>query len=455
MPRDCTALPIRAPGMYSPLVMRYPILMTNKQNTQTNAKAAVDRVRSKISALENEVKQLREKNKKKTPFRDVGGTVGEAAGNLFNNGTMGRNIGKWLGSGIGWIFGSGDYQLANRGRASYNVLAGQIPKFSTTRATNVVCHREYLLDVVGTSGFGLTSFSLNPGLSATFPWLSTVANAYQEYRIHGMIFEFRSLATDYVNSGIPGVLMMGTEYNATAAPFTSKQQMENSEYAVSVKPTVNQMHMIECAPGDTTLKQRYVRSGALSANSDAKFYDWGTFQIATQGNSGITLGELWISYCVEFFKPQLNSDLTGTPLAGTLSRNTVTNAAPMGLVGLINAGDILISSISNTSFQFAAIGTQIYSVEYVWTGSAATYTPPVPSYTNATALSEWNGKAYNYVVTPNSGATSITSAGLTTMVQVSGTGPQTVTMTLSTAGISLPGSAYLDVKVILVDYSST
>lgn len=34
------------------------------------------------------------------------------------------------------------------------------------------------------------TYAVNPGLSATFPWLSSLANSFDKYRIHDLVIEF-------------------------------------------------------------------------------------------------------------------------------------------------------------------------------------------------------------------------------------------------------------------------
>jgi hypothetical protein len=309
---------------------------------------------------------------KKTPFADVGGIVGEGLGNLL--GFKGaKNIGKWLGSGIGSIFGSGDYQMVGRD-ASYNILTNdrQIPKFEASERTNIVCHREYLQDILSTSGFSNRGYRINPGDAQTFPWLSQVAQQYQQYRIHGMIFEFRPLTTDYAAGGVPGVVVMATNYNAADPLYASKVEMENSEYAVSVKPTLPMIHAIECASNETTLTKLYVDQ---NNQLDPRFSDMGTFQFASQahGTDGAILGELWVSYCIEFFKPKLQEEISAL-LSAEVTRGGATTNFPLGLTPISNRGSLI--TIDNPyDIAFKAVPGTSWLIEVNWIGTvAATFT---------------------------------------------------------------------------------
>ena len=70
----------------------------------------------------------------------------------------------------------------------------------------VIRHREYITDiysgVAGSPGapapspFKIQSFSLNPGMIETYPWLSNVAGRFEEYNIEGMLFEYKSMYSD-------------------------------------------------------------------------------------------------------------------------------------------------------------------------------------------------------------------------------------------------------------------
>jgi len=69
------------------------------------------------------------------------------------------------------------------------------------------------------------------------------------------------------------------------------------------------VHVVDCKKATTAGggPLKYVRTGNLIPNEDKRLYDYGTFNIATVGmdvlSTGV-IGELWIAYQVEFFKPK-------------------------------------------------------------------------------------------------------------------------------------------------------
>lgn len=427
-------------GMYSLRSHRASNTMRNKNKQRTAA--------AKIAALERRLASatIKTKPKKQTPFGTTGGIIGRAAGSMFGNADIGHNIGKWLGSGIGSIFGSGDYTMSGA-TPSYNVLTNnnQVPQFQSTKATNVICHREYLGDINGTAGFNLNSYPLNPGIEKTFPWLSTIAQNYQEYRIHGLIFEFRPLITDFVTGGAPGVVIMATNYNADAPLYTSKQDMENSEFAVAVKPTLGLIHGIECATNQTILPQRYIRTGAVTGTyQDLRLYDYGTFQFATQSNPTQDLGELWVSYCVEFFKPQVAIDSGGAVSSGHSSRTLITSASPLGTGNLYSIGPLTLN-VTATTVSWQGSPGQQYLVNFTWVGTAASTAPANPTYTGLVAKPYFNGSASVVVATPSPAAVSA-GAAVSVIVQCVLDNIGDVTVTLPGTG-TYPSTPKVDVFV--------
>lgn len=406
-----------------------------------------------IQKLSEQVKTLKVK-KQATPFADTGAIAGQRIGSMFGNATLGKGLGKWLGSGIGTIFGSGDYSMVGP-QPAYNVLTNskQIPQFNSTTQTNIVCHREYLGDILGTSAFSNTAYPLNPGMAQTFPWLSTVAENYQEYKFHGLVFEFRPLITDFVTSGAPGVIVMATNYNADVPSYVNKQQMENSEYAVSVKPTNALMHGVECQMVQTTIPQRYVRNGSVPSNQDLRLYDYGNFQFATQSNPTQNLGELWVSYCVEFFKPQLPATVGGSISSAHIYRTGVANATPLGTTTVVNVGTLPVT-VAATSISFVAPPSTRYLVTLSWNGpSGALSLPGNSSSGNWGLVTFWNGSANTFTAAPSAAATT-TQTGIIDCVFLTNTTGGNCVLSFTTGGI-FPAGWTIDVLIVELDSSIT
>jgi len=205
---------------------------------------------------------------------------------------------------------------------------------------------EYIGDIHSSQSFINFAFDINPGIPTCFPWLSTQAGGYEEYRVNHIKFIFRTLSTDSVvttnSSGSLGAVVMATEYNPYAGPMGNKQQMENYEGAKSCKPSRSMVHHVSVARRNNPLKTFYIRTGKVPEGQDIRFYDVGLFQIATVGmqSNGGLCGELWVDYDIEFLKPRMPSGgilpqvlfdhIAGVTASVPSNTTTVTPARPFG-----------------------------------------------------------------------------------------------------------------------------
>jgi hypothetical protein len=179
--------------------------------------------------------------------------------------------------------------------------------------TITLSHKEYVADIFGPETPGIfqnITFGLNPGLPATFPWLSQLAQNYEEYTIKQLIFTFRSTVTDFVASnGQVGTIIMATQYNSNDEPFQSKQDMMEYSGAVSAKISQAVIAGVECDPAQLSGSYgKYTRAGPVPQSEDVKTYDLGTLNVATSNTpaqfNNQAVGELWVSYTVELRKPK-------------------------------------------------------------------------------------------------------------------------------------------------------
>jgi hypothetical protein len=205
------------------------------------------------------------------------------------------------------LTGFGSYALTKNSLVMQN--PPMIRNSVNTEGAVIISHREFLADIEGSTAFTIqNTFDLNPGLATGFPWLSQVANAFEEWEPQGMIVEFVSSSGNAVSStnSALGEVILSTQYNSYAPPFGSKQEMLNQIFAVSTVPSVNAMHPIECAPRQNQVARFYTRNSAPIG--DSRLYDLGRLSVATNGQQAVnTIGEIWITYQIAFYKPKLLS----------------------------------------------------------------------------------------------------------------------------------------------------
>lgn len=231
----------------------------------------------------------------------AGSSLGSLAGPA--GAAVGNKIAGWTSD----ILGMGDYEIK-----SNTMVADGVPTFGGTTQNVRIKHREFLGDVTGSVGFRVfREYRINPALSSTFPWLSRVATNFQSYQMKGLVFEFVSTSADALNSvnTALGTVVMATQYNANAPDFLNKAEMEQYEFSCSTRPSCSLMHPVECDPSQNVMNHLYVRVPEISVPAgQTQFYDLGVFQLATVGmQAEATIGELWVTYDVEFFKPRISA----------------------------------------------------------------------------------------------------------------------------------------------------
>jgi len=188
-----------------------------------------------------------------------------------------------------------------------------------------------------------------------------------------------------------------------------------------------------------------VRTGALPPNQDVKLFDLATVTIATQGmQSGVTIvGELWISYEVELFKPVLTSggglDLDGDVYSSNLIG--IAPAVPLGTSRIQTSNSIGLTVTSNTiTWPSGSAGT--FFVSWWDTGNAVAITTPILSATNLLIGTNLPCPANN---------TTSDRHSFTVMVLLTGDSVDDISvLTLGAAGVVPAGTGYLRVVQVPV-----
>lgn len=324
----------------------------------------------------------------------VGAFIGEGADHIWDNATKAwDDLGKPIAQAA--VMGFGDYV-----KPSYDIRRNSLlgmgndpPAIKNAKdGSFIVRHREYLQDIItGTPGqFINTSYKIQPGNQDSFPWLSIVAQSFEQYQLRGMIFEFKSTSADALSSTNTalGEVIMATEYDCKKPNFSSKTQMENHQYAVAARQSCSMLHPIECAPSVSTLKTLYVRTGAVPEGADQHMYDFGNFQIATVGQQGtnVNIGSLWVTYEVRLLKNKMPN--VGNLLYSSFYTQTANVCSAANFFGASsNPSSIQYSSnntigmrLNATSMDFPSyIGNGTYFVSIQWDGTGAICAPPTPS----------------------------------------------------------------------------
>jgi hypothetical protein len=348
----------------------------------------------KVNALEAKIGNVlrRSEELSRAPMEGAGRAIGRKLGH--------EGLGRRIGASVGKFLGTGDYEvhmnsLIPRSGGGPTVVrdgAAFEPVVRNRGKSVVVTNREFLTDIVSpSSAFFNQSFRINPADLVTFPWLNTMAAHYEQWRPIGMIFEYRPTSSAYNGTSQElGVVVMATDYDASDPAYSSKREMENSAYANSAPPHKHLIHGIECDPRQRAVDYFYTAAIASTASADARQQTLGNFQIATSGVGGtdVMLGELWVSYEVEFIKTQIPNALPRADFwYGTTSPFSMGTSLP--LMG---------GTAASSTYSFPpALSSGKFFV--LWIASGGTPSLVAPTYTNCQANSALSGLAPTWIST--------------------------------------------------------
>lgn len=179
------------------------------------------------------------------------------------------------------------------------------PKIASKPGSTRIRHRELLATVNGTAGsFAVAgSYVINPGLAASFPWLSTQAASWEQYRFHRLAFEFVTRSS----TSAVGSVILAPDYDSLDAPPSSELVATSYRDATEDAPWKDQICLLDSSALQPIGPRKYIRSGAIPL-SDLKTYDGGILHACVAENGATTgLGKLWVEYDVELFVPQTAS----------------------------------------------------------------------------------------------------------------------------------------------------
>jgi hypothetical protein len=292
-------------------------------------------------------------------------SIGGIAGTAFG-GPSGGLLGAAAGDILGDLFGWGDYETAPVGYAITNNTtlglqtpeAAQIPMMHTENGCCRISKREYITDVNMTADFSIDYFGLNPTDARTFPWLSTVARNFEQFKFLGVSFGFRSLSANALSgAGTPamGSITLLTQYDLYDSPALNKTEANNALYATSCKPSESMLHPIECDPEQTPNIPLYTgvnEAPILQADRDLRLNYLGVTTVCTQGGptANYLCGELWVTYDIMLYKPMIQHRL----LAGEPRTSLADEMANRLRITIPSDGSDAATSTDRSQFTFVS-----------------------------------------------------------------------------------------------------
>ena len=304
----------------------------------------------------------------------AGSWLGGLVGNSRMGGMIGDQVGDWVSglipggnamsaaaeAGHRHFVGSGGYSM---GGDVDMTPSPQVGSFAQGEVDSIrIRKREYLGAIKGSVGIIIKSLLINAGEAATFPTLARVAMQYEQYKMNGLIFWYKSTSGESSSVGDTaiGEIIMAQQSDPAELPPTTKSQLVNTDGSVQNKPSLSSCFGFECAD----LPILKVRHGDPHEGNEAPtLYDAGKFFLATEGMNVATtrVGELWVTYDVTLirsrdprgletigykaqFPAALNGNLFG--LAKTVKLNslrmTMTNLNELMFPQFINDGTYVV-----------------------------------------------------------------------------------------------------------------
>lgn len=219
------------------------------------------------------------------------------------------------------LTGSGDYVEETKNMpfevsantVVHNSLIPSMPNIANDGGMVRVRHREYITDIViDGKGESFTVFNLQPGDSKTFPWLSNLANRFQQYKLLGGVFEYVTLCGNAVSAAVPalGAINVVVQYDVTRQYLTDPREILNTYYSNSGVISADLMLSLECETTEQPCQVYMIRdpNPNLDQPNDSRWYDFGRMELSIRGappapNMGYVAGQLWFTYDILLIKP--------------------------------------------------------------------------------------------------------------------------------------------------------
>lgn len=212
----------------------------------------------------------------------------------------------------------------------------------------IVSHSELISDILGnTSAFSLPDGnvkSINPGLSACFPWLSKIARNYESYQFEKLEFSFETSSS----TAATGLVAISVDYDPGDPKPTSKNDLYQARGTVrgpaweSLRHRSLKSDLVRNGRNGTLFIRQGTPDTPLGGGSfDLRNFDAGNVFVAVggQASSTVAVGELWVHYIVKLLTPQgsvnpadckrIIATTGGASAAGPLFGSAPTTSGPL------------------------------------------------------------------------------------------------------------------------------
>jgi len=197
-----------------------------------------------------------------------------------------------------------------RGRNTMVTTAGNMRSF-------IIPIDEQVSVIAGTTGFGITTFAINPGNPNCFPFASRTAQNYERYEFQSLRFEYKPSASVFATVGAQGFVgVTGTMDALQATPSSQAQAeiMHHSPVVETARPT-GLTFPKEFLLTKSLRERFFVRpNGSIPGGADPHLYDCGQVFIWTNGQANTNqIGEFRVTGSCKLMNPVLETSTNPPP----------------------------------------------------------------------------------------------------------------------------------------------
>jgi hypothetical protein len=270
-------------------------------------------------------------------MRQVGASIGLAAGALAGAPELGQHIGGKMGAMTSKLLGKGDYKLKARTmrknpsvRAPY--IGGRTSGALSMGTDEVVEDFSVVINDVtlGASGVFTNEFyAVNPGTPNFLPRIVRYADIFNEFEIDQFIVDFIPLIPDFTTTTALPQVFITINPNANEPAYASEAEMQNSAGCVFGKASKPMQYAVECKK---FAQNKYIMYSADNVNLPATTLYAFSLQIGSLNPTGSVIvegtvvGKIVITGKIRFSSP-INRD---TGEVSSLIYNGVGNTTDYG-----------------------------------------------------------------------------------------------------------------------------
>lgn len=223
------------------------------------------------------------------------------------------------------------------------------PRYRATKNGMRFTNDEFLATISGNTTFGASCYTMQPGIATTFPWLSEIANNFEQYILHSLKISYVNIAATSERGRVTVAydrdpLDRAPEFMAELYQYESNKAssvFDSFDYQVPIKPN-----------------KLFTRNGTVSG-TDLKTYDLGQLIVAVSSTSDTAvIGQLFIEYDIELCIPQPSE----CPAVHIGAGGTIAKTAPFGDAATVT-GNLAVTAVDST-LTFLIPGTYLVSTQF-------------------------------------------------------------------------------------------